>query len=38
LALLRERSWSLPNWLEWLPRLSAEGPGGVEPMTALERG
>jgi uncharacterized membrane protein YdfJ with MMPL/SSD domain len=38
LALLGERSWSLPRWLEWLPRLRTEGPAGAEPVTALEHG
>ena len=25
--LLGERNWYLPRWLEWLPRLTVEGPG-----------
>jgi RND superfamily putative drug exporter len=27
LALLRERTWYLPRWLDWLPHVEIEGPG-----------
>ena len=27
LAILRERTWYLPRWLDWLPHLEIEGAG-----------
>ena len=29
MALLGDRSWYLPRWLNWLPRLQIEGPAGA---------
>ena len=26
MALLRDRNWYLPRWLEWLPNVHVEGP------------
>jgi RND superfamily putative drug exporter len=31
LALLDRRSWYLPGWLHWLPRLGAEAPDPPGP-------
>jgi hypothetical protein len=33
LALLGERSWYLPRWLEWLPGLRLE-PSGPDPLAS----
>jgi hypothetical protein len=42
MKLLGEWNWYLPRWLEWLPRVSAEGehaepvkqPGAIRPTPA----
>ena len=31
LALLGERTWYLPGWLEWLPHVQVERPEAAEP-------
>jgi putative drug exporter of the RND superfamily len=31
LGLLGRRSWYLPRWLSWLPRLGAEAPPASTP-------
>jgi RND superfamily putative drug exporter len=31
LALLRERTWYLPRWLDWLPHVEIEGAGAGPP-------
>jgi RND superfamily putative drug exporter len=31
LALLAERTWYLPRWLEWLPHVEVEGAGPSRP-------
>ena len=30
MKLLGDRNWYLPSWLEWLPRISAEGKHEAE--------
>lgn len=34
MQLLGERNWYFPAWLEWLPKISVEGPAPVAPHTA----
>jgi RND superfamily putative drug exporter len=35
LALLDRRSWYLPHWLEWLPRVEVERPVEASPVADL---
>ncbi len=35
MKLLGEWNWYLPNWLEWLPKVSAEGKDEEEPVIEL---
>jgi RND superfamily putative drug exporter len=30
MALLGDRSWYLPRWLEWIPHLEVEGPAAPQ--------
>ena len=32
MALLGDRAWWFPSWLEWLPKISLEGEEGDEPL------
>ena len=34
MALLGDRNWYLPGWLEWIPHLEVEGPTAPESKTA----
>jgi uncharacterized membrane protein YdfJ with MMPL/SSD domain len=29
MALLGDRSWYLPRWLEWIPRMEVEAPASA---------
>ena len=34
MKLLGDKNWYLPGWLEWLPRISAEGERNAEPASS----
>ncbi len=36
MALLGDRNWYLPDWLQWLPDLQVEGPPHAAPESELE--
>jgi putative drug exporter of the RND superfamily len=35
MKLLDKWNWYLPSWLDWMPRLEAEGPAPTSPARAV---